>query len=134
MAAISDAEIVAAVRSALPECQSIILFGSRAQGGAADDSDLDLAVMLPGRADTVRLWEAGEAIARRLGVDVDLVDLCAASTVMQFQVITGGRRLFGEGSEPDTYEAFILSEMTSLDEARAPLLADIRREGRVHGR
>ncbi|MGE5503480.1 MAG: type VII toxin-antitoxin system MntA family adenylyltransferase antitoxin [Actinomycetota bacterium] len=131
---LSDADIVAAVRAVLPDARAITLFGSRAGDDARDDSDLDLAVLLPGPADPVRLWEAGEAVARRLDVDVDLVDLLAASTVLQHQVVTTGRRLFADGPEIERYEAFVLAEMTSLDEARAPLLADIRREGHVHGR
>lgn len=134
MAALSEGEIITAVRSILPGVQAITLFGSRAEGTETADSDLDLAVLLPGSVDPVRLWEAGEAIARRLGVDVDLVDLRAASTVMQFQVVTSGRRLFAEGGEADRYEMFVLGEMTALNEARAPLIADIQREGRVHGR
>ncbi len=134
MGAISQSDIMAAVRSALPEVLAVTLFGSRAGDQASADSDLDLAVLLPGRADPVRLWEAGEAIARRLDVDVDLIDLRAASTVMQFQIVTTGRRLFGDCGEAERYEVFILAEMTDLNQARAPLIADIRREGRVHGR
>jgi predicted nucleotidyltransferase len=134
MAAISDSDIVQAVLAALPDAQAVTLFGSRATGAETPESDLDLAVLLPRRADPVQLWEAGEAIARRLDVDVDLIDLRAASTVMQFQVVTTGRRLFARGEEAERYELFILGEMMDLNEARAPLLADIQREGRVHGR
>lgn len=134
MTARAEDEIIAAVRAVLPEVQAVTLFGSRADGSAREDSDLDIEVLLPGRADPVRLWEAGEAIARILGVDVDVIDLRAASTVMQFQVVTTGRRLFAEGDEADRYEMFVLGEMTALNEARAPLIADIEREGRVHGR
>lgn len=134
MVAISDTDIVAAVRAILPDVQAITLFGSRADGSETVGSDLDLAVLLGGRADPVRLWEAGEAIAQRLRVDVDLVDLRAASTVMQYRIVTTGRRLFAEGGEVDLYEAFILAEMIALNEARAPLIADILKEGRVHGR
>lgn len=133
MAAISDIGILTAARSALPHLRALILFGSRAAGTNGPDSDLDLAVLLPKPADPVWLWEAGEAIARQLNVDVDLVDLRTASTVMQFQIITTGRRLFADGAEADRYDAYIMSAMTSLNEARAPLLADIAREGRVHG-
>ncbi|MEO0036035.1 MAG: hypothetical protein RLZZ501_2058 [Pseudomonadota bacterium] len=134
MAALSDNQIVAAVRSVLPEVQAIILFGSRAESLEATDSDLDLAILPRGAIDPVRLWETGEVIARRLDVDVDLIDLRAASTVMQFQIVTTGRRLFAEGSEADRYEMFVLNEMTALNEARAPLIADIQSGGRVHGR
>lgn len=133
MAAISDIDILAAARSALPDLQALILFGSRATGTDGPDSDLDLAVLLPKPADPVCLWEAGETIARQLNVDVDLVDLRTASTVMQCQIITTGRRLFADGAEADRYDAYIMSAMTSLNEARAPLLADIVRDGRVYG-
>lgn len=131
---LSDSAIVTAVRDVLPAAQAITVFGSRADGSARADSDLDLAVLLPGRADVVNLWEAGEEIARRLNVDVDLIDLRAASTVMQYQIVTTGRRLFAAHTAVDLFEAFVLSEMTALNEARAPLIADIQREGRVHGR
>lgn len=134
MAAISDSDIVTAVLSVLPDVQAVTLFGSRAEGADNPGSDLDLAVLLPRRADPVEVWEAGEAIARRLDVDVDLVDLRTASTVLQFQIVTTGRRLFTRDSEAERYEMFILAEMMDLNEARAPLIADIQREGRVHGR
>lgn len=131
---LSDSTIVTAVREVLPAAQSVTVFGSRADGSARADSDLDLAVLLPGRADVVGLWEAGEEIARRLNVDVDLIDLRAASTVMQHQIVTTGRRLFAADASADLFEAFVLAEMIALNEARAPLIADIQREGRVHGR
>lgn len=123
-----------AVRAVLPNVEAITLFGSRADGTATDSSDLDLAVLLPGPIEPVKLWEAGEAIARRLNVDVDLIDLRTASTVMQFQIITTGRRLFAEGGDADRYDVFILAEMADFNEARAALIADIHKEGRVHGR
>ncbi len=131
---IADDEIVAALRRALPEASAILLFGSHAAGAARPDSDLDLAVLLPGRADPVRLWHVAEEMAAAFGVDVDLIDLGAASTVMQHQIITTGRTLFVAGLDFARYEAFILSAMTALTEAREPLLAEIKREGRVYGR
>lgn len=130
---ISDADLLSSVRTVLPEPRAVYLFGSRARDVAGPDSDIDLAVLLPGRSDPLRLWEAGEAIARHFRVDVDLVDLLAASTVLQYQIITTGRRLYAADSGADLYESFILSEMTALNEARAPLLAEIEREGRIHG-
>jgi uncharacterized protein len=133
MTAFSDSDIIAAIGAALPDVQALTLFGSRAQGLERPDSDLDLAVMLPAPADPVRLWEAGEAVARCLDVDVDLVDLRTASTVMQYQIITTGRHLLAATPELERYEAFIMAAMMDLNEARAPLLADIQREGRVHG-
>lgn len=133
-AAWPDADIVAAVREMLPEATALILFGSHALGATWTDSDLDLAVLLPGRSDPVRIWEAGQNLAVKLKIDVDLVDLCAASTVLQYQIVTKGRRLFADGSGLDIYEMYILREMQDLNASLAPLMDIIRREGRVYGR
>jgi hypothetical protein len=53
---------------------------------------------------------------------------------MKYRILTTGQRWWATNSTVDAYEAGILSDKTELDTARAPLLADIQREGRVHGR
>jgi uncharacterized protein len=132
---ITDPDILAAVREELSDVRRVYLFGSRAAGNEGPDSDLDIAVVLDGPADPVHLWQAGEAIASRLDVDVDLIDLLAADTVLKNQIVTTGRRLFVvDPVDAEKYEIFILNDMMELNEARAPLIADIVREGRVYGR
>jgi len=131
----AEAAIIAAVRAAVPTARALWLFGSRATGHARAESDLDLAVLLPGRADPVTLWLAAQDVAIALKLDVDLIDLIAANTVLQHQIITHGRRLFADHpGEADAYELFILSEKLDLDRMRAPLVAEILREGRVFGK
>lgn len=129
---LDDAEILAALRAALPELEAALLFGSHATGEAGPDSDVDLAVFAPTPIEPLRLWLAGEAVAQTLGCDVDLVDLRRASTVLQHQIIVTGRRLFAVGDDIERYEIYSLSAMTALNEARAPLLDDIQRDGRVY--
>lgn len=132
---ITDSDILAAVREALPGVRRVYLFGSRAIGEEWPDSDLDLAVVLDGPADPVILWMAGEDIASRLDVDVDLIDLLAADTVLKHQIVTKGRRLFAaDPMAAERYEIFILNDMMNLNEIRAPLIADIKRRGSVYGR
>ena len=53
---------------------------------------------------------------------------------MQYQVLTEGRRLWGREPDAGRFECFVMSEKLDFDRARAGLLADIRREGRVYGR
>lgn len=130
---IDETQIVTELRHLLPEVQAIILFGSYATGEATPDSDLDLAVLLPGRGDPVRLWQVGETLAIRFGMDVDLVDLIAANTILQYQIVTTGRRLFSDGPQIDLYECFIHREMMDLRIRRAPFLADIQARGSVYG-
>lgn len=126
--------IVEALRVRLPDLLAVYAFGSRVQGTARPDSDLDLAVLVAGYADPWSLFELAGDLADLAKCPVDLLDLRAASTVMQYQVITTGLRWWARDTQAALFEAAMLSEKTALDAARAGLLADIQREGRVHGR
>ena len=119
--------------AAFPETLAVYAFGSQISGSANADSDLDLALLVAGYVEPLRLWELSGQLASALGCAVDLLDLRAASTVMQYQVINQGRRLWAKGLSPGLFECFVLSEKTALDAARAGLLADIAKEGRVYG-
>jgi predicted nucleotidyltransferase len=131
---VDTSRLTGLLREQLPGTLAVYLFGSHASGAATRDSDLDLAVYLDAPVDSLRLWGIAQGLARQLGTDVDLVDLATASTVLQYQVITTGRRLWAADARAAIYESFILSEKTALDEARAGLLADIAAEGTVYAR
>ncbi|MBA4263229.1 MAG: nucleotidyltransferase domain-containing protein [Comamonadaceae bacterium] len=117
-----------------PHALAFYLFGSQAKGEANAESDVDLAVLLPGYADAQLLWDAAADLARVLGRHVDLLDLRAAGTVMQHQVLTTGQRLWGDALAAGLFECFALTEKLHLDEARAGLLRDIAERGSIHGR
>ena len=70
----------------IPELLAVHAFGSRVQGTQHADSDLDLAILVAGKADPVLLWDMAQHMACELGCDVYLLDLRAASTVMQYQL------------------------------------------------
>lgn len=122
------------LRQALPGLLGIYSFGSQVQRNAGPDSDLDLAVLVAGYADSVLLWNLGNKLANELDIDLDLLDLRAASTVMQHQIITGGKRLWSAGTETDEFELYVLSEKHDLDLWRQPLIDQIREEGRIYDR
>ena len=124
--------LVAVIRTRFPQAMAIYAFGSQVNGSAGADSDLDLAVLLPGYADPEVIWDLAGNLADLVACPVDLLDLRAASTVMQHQVITGGQRLWSVGLPSDLFECYVLSEKTALDTARAPLIADILRTGKIH--
>jgi predicted nucleotidyltransferase len=128
-----DGWVLSTLRGAWPELLAVYAFGSRMQGLANADSDLDLAVLLPGYAAPLKLWELAHQLAAEVGCAVDLLDLRAASTVMQHQVLMHGRKLWSIEPAVGLFEAFLLSEKTQFDEARASLLADIAKNGRVYG-
>ncbi|WP_248769234.1 nucleotidyltransferase domain-containing protein [Pseudomonas sp. MWU12-2345] len=118
----------------LPDLLAVYLFGRHAQGTAGPDSDVDMAVLLSGQLDPVLLWQLSGDLADIAGAPVDLIDLRAATTVMQYQIVTRGRRLWAKDVQAGLFECFILSEKTALDTARAGLLKDIQEEGIVYGR
>lgn len=126
--------IVKVLRAGLSELQAIYVFGSRVHDTAGPESDLDLAVLVAGYADPVKLWTLAGELADLAGCPVDLLDLRAASTVMQYQAIVMGRRVWAEDYQAALFESFVLSEKTALDTARAGLLADIQETGSVYGR
>jgi len=126
--------LVEQLQSAFPNLLAVYLFGSFAKGEAHTQSDIDLAVLLAGNSEPVALWDVGQAIATEINRDVDLIDLRQASTVMQYQIITQGQRLWALDSQAAIFESFILSEKTNLDTARSGILSDIQQRGSVYGR
>lgn len=122
------------LRHQLPNLMGVYVFGSQAQGTAGPDSDLDLAVLVAGYVEPVTLWELGSQLADLLDIDLDLLDLRAASTVMQHQVITGGQRLWFSGSETEEFELFVLSAKFDLDLWRKPIIDQIQAKGNIYGR
>lgn len=133
-ALVAGGPVEQAILARFDKALAIYAFGSQVQGNAGSDSDLDLAVLVPGYAPPLGLWELSGALADVAGCPVDLIDLRAASTVMQFQIITTGKRLWSASVDAGLFESFVLSEMTALNTARAGLLQDIRRDGRIHVR
>jgi predicted nucleotidyltransferase len=126
--------IVQLLCARLPRLLAIHAFGSQIDGTAGPDSDLDLAVLIGGYADPTELWDLAGDLADLAGCPVDLLDFRAASTVMQYRILSTGQRWWAADSRADLYEAGVLSDKTELDTARAELLADVQREGSVYGR
>ena len=126
--------ILHALQARVPKLLAVYAFGSRIQGTARPDSDLDLAVLVTAYGDPLRLWELSGELADLAGCPVDLLDFRAASTVMQYRILTTGERWWAKDSRADLYEAAVLNDKLELDDARAGLIADVLREGRIHGR
>lgn len=125
---IARAPILQLLQTSLPGLLAVHAFGSRISGQATATSDLDLAVLVAGYADPLQLWQLSSALAELAGCEVDLLDLRAASTVMQYQILSTGERWWAADVQADLFEAAILSEKTALDAAHAGPLDDIRKQ------
>lgn len=128
--------IVHLLKERLPGLMAVYAFGSRVVNHgeySRTDSDLDLAVLVEGYADPLTLFELSGALADVAGCSVDLLDLRAASTVMQHQVLTTGERLWAKDVQAGLFEAAMLTEKLHLDERRRGLVEDITARGSVYG-
>jgi predicted nucleotidyltransferase len=129
-----DGPVLASVLAKIPNLMALYVFGSQVQGTSGPESDLDLSVLAPGYIDPNVLWSLSNEIANLVNGDVDLLDLRAASTVMQYQVLSTGKTLWDIGLQARLFEVSVFSEKLALDEAREPLLRTITREGHVYAR
>lgn len=130
-----DAEAVSRhLQDSIPGLLAIYLFGSYVSGDFHAGSDLDIAVLLSGKGDPLMLWRISGEVADIVAVPVDLVDLRAASTVMQYQIVITGQLLWAKDSAAKLFETYVLGQKTALDTARAGVLEDVQREGVIHGR
>lgn len=122
------------LQGSIPGLLAIYLFGSYVSGDFHAGSDLDIAVLLSGKGDPLMLWRISGEVADIVAVPVDLVDLRAASTVMQYQIVITGQLLWAKDSAAKLFETYVLGQKTALDTARAGVLEDVQREGVIHGR
>lgn len=121
----------------LPHALAVYAFGSRVVNNgqhANIDSDLDVAVLVEGYADPIALFEISGELADMMNCSVDLLDLRAASTVMQHQILTQGQRLWAKDVRAGLFEAAMLTEKLHLNEMRQGLVEDIQTRGFVYGR
>lgn len=110
----------------------IYLYGSQASGDAAYNSDWDIAVLLPDKMDSTTLWQVAQGLASVLKQDVDLADLLSASTVLQYEITTTGKRIYtGNQDACQAFEAQVESAYLKLNEQRAEILRDIQQRGQV---
>lgn len=135
MPAISDSSAKAmrdAVLRVLPGIEALYVFGSRARGDARVDSDLDLAVLGAAPLDPLHRFQAQRELSALLDIDVDLVDLRAANSVLRSEVVNGGKALFTRDPEYALeFESRVLGEYADLLEATRDLRERVRERGRV---
>ncbi|MEW6246463.1 MAG: nucleotidyltransferase domain-containing protein [Nitrospirota bacterium] len=129
-----DQALVDYIKKAVPGLIALYRFGSRGKDGARPDSDVDLAVLDREPLPDVRRFELAQELAAQLHRDVDLVDLCKASTVMRMQVLSTGSCL----EAPDDlarrqFEMYAYADYARLNEERREIVKGIAERGLVYG-
>lgn len=131
----NDQAIVNVVLAHHAHAQAVYLFGTYGTEHEWPSSDVDVALLLPPEAakqsGSLTWSDLHLALEHLLGNDVDLINLRRASTVLQKEVVYGGRRLFcADPHAVDEFETLVLSFYQKLSEERAEILADGLRSGR----
>jgi predicted nucleotidyltransferase len=127
--------IVQHLHTALPSLRAVYLFGSVVTEHFTKDSDIDVAVLTSEPMDALLRWKLIQQLAIALNRDVDLVDLSIASTVMQFQVVSTGERVFT--ADPvgiEWWELKVYQLYLTLNDDRKPILEAIQQTGRIYGK
>ncbi len=130
-----EKQIVAFLQEKLPALKGIYLFGSRVEGNGHAESDWDVAVLRAHTLSTTPLewWRIQEELAASINQSVDLIDLQGASTVMRFEVIGKGRRLWCDDPEYcGVFEMLSFSFYQRLQQERAIIFEEIRRSGAIY--
>jgi len=127
--------IVEALRRDIRGLVAVYRFGSTADGTATDGSDTDIGFLAREAVSSADRFDVQEALAARLGCDVDLVDLSTATPVMAVQVVAHGQLLFdGDGRARGDFEDRTFGAYARLNEERRAILERIGTEGTVYGR
>jgi predicted nucleotidyltransferase len=112
---------------------AVYVFGSVATGRDRRDSDLDLAILARHPIPARTLYNLARQLEVDLDVDVDLVDVSSASTVLQKEVIEKGRVIFrGDDAAIRDFAARTLSEYGHFRERIAPILRSVRETGKAY--
>jgi predicted nucleotidyltransferase len=117
-----QSNIINVCKQYIPDIKLLYLFGSHASNQANTHSDIDLAVLLPTKISTVSRWELQQKLSLEFNVDVDLIDLLSASTVMQNQIVNSGVCLYDASNHKGAFEVQVMSMYQHLNEERSSVL------------
>jgi uncharacterized protein len=125
--------LVSAICNMLPSVQAIYSFGSVAAGTDGPQSDIDIAILPAKKLDPIARWEMQTTLARLVNRDVDLIDLSRVSTVMRFQVVGTGKRIYSRDIlKSEKFDDLAYSAYLRFNEERKGILNEIQKRGRIY--
>ena len=129
-------EIIRIVLEHHPKAQAIYLLGSHGTVYEREDSDVDIAILLPHQ----EAKEIGSLTLSDLRFDledflekkIDLINLRQVSTVFQKEIIMSECRIYCANQyATDEFEMLTISYYQKLNEERAETIEDIVETGRI---
>ena len=117
--------IISILQNNIDELKAVYIFGSYADGTAAVNSDIDIAYLSNNRLSAVEKWNLSNTIAGILRKDIDLVDIFTANTILAYQIVSKGLRVYGSGYDVDNFETKVYSFYLRFSEERKSILDGI---------
>lgn len=113
-----------------PDAQALYLFGSAVTGEMTQDSDIDIAVLLPvveaGTADPVLTLEVKPDLDEIAGRRVDLINLRTVSVVFKKEIIFTGERFFtADIAATEEFEMLTMSYYQKLNDERREIIEEL---------
>lgn len=128
-------QVIKILQKEIPGLSAVYLFGSRSEGQARPDSDTDIAYLSAGPEMTsVDRFFLAQQLADILNTDVDLVDLRTASTILRFEIVGKGKRIFClDETICDLFEITVFSMYQRFQEERKEIVEEILQKGTIYG-
>jgi len=125
--------VIEKICAAYSDVIAIYIFGSFESTFERGNSDLDVAVLCEGSLDNVQRWQLAQEIAIAIDRNVDLVDLSAASTVLQFQVLDSNKCIYcADTTRCAQFESTVDSMYLRLKELRSGIIDDVKDRGEIY--
>ena len=122
---------------AYPATQGVYLFGSFGTEDERQDSDVDIALLLPPmqsrQEQDLQTSPCRASLVRLLRRDVDLINARLVSTVFQKEIIANGRLIYcADQYAVEEFEMIVLSLYQTLNEERREILDSFAADGRAY--
>ena len=129
-------EIIRIILEHHPKTQAVYLFGSYGTPYEREDSDVDIAILLPHQEAkeiaSLALSNLRFALEDFFKKEVDLINLRQVSTGFQKEIIMNEGRIYCANQyAADEFEMLTISFYQKLNEERADIIEDILKTGRV---
>ncbi|HPN70073.1 MAG TPA: nucleotidyltransferase domain-containing protein [Saprospiraceae bacterium] len=126
-------KILNTLKLLIPGIELIYLFGSMADESNNPDSDIDLAFLSSEKISNVQRFDVQEKLASILNKNVDLVDVKTASTVMNFQIVSKGIKLYSKNEKKKAdFELSAMGQYYDYKITMQPIFDQILRRGKVY--
>jgi len=129
-------KIVSLVLEHYPSVQAIYLFGSYGTLYEHEDSDVDIAILLPPqeakKARTLALSDLRYELEGFFKKEVDLINLRRVPTVLQKEIIADNRRIYcADLYSADEFDMLIFSYYQRLNGEREEIIQEVLKTGRI---